>query len=309
MTDFIFVDKKTKVLAKIIADRVVEVKFCDSLIGNIYRGKVINKLDALKGYFVEYAKGETLYLTSTIPYKIGDNVIVQYVRDPANGKLALGSLNFKLENENYWVKRFPQAKGPSQKNTKKRDDKLYKDLASEKERLIREEKFYPTPKILYENSYLDTYLRENSNLAIIEGNIKELKQFKDALQIIKEKKIKYGDYSIIIDDLETLTVVDVNTDGKKSKNKKDKFLENINLELIDFIAYNLKLRNVGGMVVIDFLRNENKEIIEETFKRKAQILGIECEIFGFSPMGLFEMTIKRRGDSLYRELDLRNLLS
>lgn len=305
----VVIDKDLKALARIEENRLIEVKFYDSLIGNIYRGKVINKIDSLKGYFVEYEKDKTLYMSSTIDYKIGDNVIVQYVRDPANGKLALGSINFKLENESYSVKRFPEKKKPRQKKGAKRNDALYKDLILEKERLIREEKFFPTPKTLYEDSYLKSYLGSLDNPEIIEGNLRNLDEFKEGLSLIKDKRPKYKEYSLIIDQLETLTVIDINSEAKKSKNKKDKFLENINLDLIDFIVYNLKLRNIGGMVVIDFLRNKNKEIIEESFRKKAQEMDLEAEIYGFTAMGLFELSIKRRGDSLYKELDRRNLLS
>lgn len=309
MTDFIFIDKEKKLVAKIEDGRIVEVKFYDSLIGNIYRGKVTNKIDAINAYFIEYDKGESLYMTSPVSYKIGDNVIVQYVRDPANGKLALGSLNFKLENDNYYVKRFPIAKRPTKKKDKKRNDDLFNELLAEKERLIREEKFYPTPKLLYENSYLKNYLEKQGPIEVREGNINDLSEFKDCLNLIKDRKPSYKEYSLIIDELETLTVIDVNTDSKKSKNNKDKFLENINLDLIDFIVYNLKLRNIGGMVVIDFLRNKNKEVVEESFRKKVEEMNLEAEIFGFTAMGLFELTIKRRGDSLRKDLDKRNLLS
>lgn len=106
-----------------------------------------------------------------------------------------------------------------------------------------------------------------------------------------------------------MTVIDVNSNSKKSTNNKDKFLENINMELIDPILYNLKARNIGGMVLIDFLRNENKEKIEEAIREKSKEYDLECEIFGFSPMGLFEMTIKRRGARNVTELRKRNLLS
>ena len=309
MTDFIFIDKERKLLAKIENGRIVEIKFYDSLIGNVYRGKVTNKIDSLNAYFIEYDKDKSLYMTTPAKYKVGDNVVVQYVRDPANGELALGSLNFKLENNSYYVKRFPLGKKPTKKKEKKRNDDLFNNLIKEKERLIREEKFYPTPKLLYEKSFLKTYIENQGQIEVREGNINNLPEFKDCLKFIKDRKPIYKEYSLIIDELETLTVIDVNTDSKKSKNNKDKFLENINLDLIDFIVYNLKLRNIGGMVVIDFLRNKNKEVVEESFRKKVEEMNLEAEIFGFTNMGLFELTIKRRGDSLIKDLDKRNLLS
>lgn len=307
MTDFVFVDEKEKLMGRVKEGRIVEIKFYDSLLGNIYRAKVVNKNDALGAYFVEYDKGKTLYLNSKTSYKIGDNVIVQYVRDPANGKLALGSLNFKIENDSYYVKRF--ARLIKQKEGMKRDKAKFEAIGKLKTRLIQEEKFFPTPKLLYENSLKDKYLEENKDIEVRKVEIGKLAEFRDFLELIQEKRPRYGDLSLIIDELETMTVIDVNSNSKKSTNNKDKFLENINMELIDPIVYNLKARNIGGMVLIDFLRNENKEKIEEAMREKTKEYGLECEIFGFSPMGLFEMTIKRRGDRYATELKKRNLLS
>ena len=307
MTDFVFVDEKQKLMGKVKKGKTVEIKFYDSLLGNIYRGKVVNKNDALGAYFVEYDKGKTLYLNSKISYKIGDNVIVQYVRDPANGKLALGSLNFKIENDSYYVKRF--ARLIKQKEGKNRDKEKFEAIGKLKTKLIQEEKFFPTPKLLYENSLKDKYLEENKDIEVRKIEIGNLPEFRDFVELIQEKRPTYGDLSLIIDELETMTVIDVNSNSKKSTNNKDKFLENINMELVDPILYNLKARNIGGMVLIDFLRNENQEKIEEAMREKSKDYGLECEIFGFSPMGLFEMTIKRRGSSNVTELRKRNLLS
>lgn len=307
MTDFVFVDEKQKLMGKVKKGKTVEIKFYDSLLGNIYRGKVVNKNDALGAYFVEYDKGKTLYLNSKISYKIGDNVIVQYVRDPANGKLALGSLNFKIENDSYYVKRF--ARLIKQKEGKNRDKEKFEAIGKLKTKLIQEEKFFPTPKLLYENSLKDKYLEENKDIEVRKIEIGNLVEFRDFVELIQEKRPRFGDLSLIIDELETMTVIDVNSNSKKSTNNKDKFLENINMELVDPILYNLKARNIGGMVLIDFLRNENQEKIEEAMREKSKDYGLECEIFGFSPMGLFEMTIKRRGSSNVTELRKRNLLS
>ena len=108
----IFDDKKEKILMRQVDGRVMEVIFYDSLLHNIYRGKVLDKIDSLGAYFVEISEKETIFLKSTLNYKIGDNVIAQYVREPANGKLGLGSENFSIENEAYTLTRYPLRKRP-----------------------------------------------------------------------------------------------------------------------------------------------------------------------------------------------------
>ena len=289
-------------------ERVMEVIFYDSLLHNIYRGKISDKIDSLKAYFVKISENESLFLKSTLAYNIGDNVIIQYVREPANGKLGLASENFSLENEAYTLTRYPLKKRPRLKKGKDKDETLYKEILAEKERLINEEKFFPSPKLLVENSSRDFYLASYSDYEIRDFDVRNSREFSNLKEELKKSELGYKDLSIIIDELKTLTVIDVNTAKRKSKLNKKDFLLNVNLELIDFIVYNLKLRNIGGMVVIDFLRTDGKEELREAFEDAARKYKLEAEVFGFSQMGLFEISIKRRGDSLKAKLEKRNLL-
>lgn len=304
----IFDDKKEKILMRVENERVMEVVFYDSLLHNIYRGKVLNKIDSLGAYFVEIAEGETLFLKSTLNYKIGDNAIIQYVRDPANGKLGLASENFRLENQAYTLTRYPIRNRPKLKKGVAKDESLYKEIIKEKERLIKEEKFFPSPKLLLENSVKNTYLSRFKDYDLRDFDIRNSGHFLSLKENLKNSDLDFKDLSIIIDELKTLTVIDVNTSGRKSKLNKKDFLLNVNLDLIDFIAYNLKLRNIGGMVVIDFLRSDGEEEIIDAFKKAVWNYNIEAEIFGFTRMGLFELSIKRRGDSLKANLAKRSLL-
>ncbi|EEI87364.1 ribonuclease, Rne/Rng family [Anaerococcus lactolyticus ATCC 51172] len=304
----IFDDKKEKILMRVENERVMEVIFYDSLLHNIYRGKIENKIDSLKAYFVKISENESLFLKSTLAYNIGDNVIIQYVREPANGKLGLASENFSLENEAYTLTRYPLKKRPRLKKGKDKDETLYKEILAEKERLINEEKFFPSPKLLVENSSRDFYLASYRDYKIRDFDVRNSREFSNLKEELKKSELGYKDLSIIIDELKTLTVIDVNTAKRKSKLNKKDFLLNVNLELIDFIVYNLKLRNIGGMVVIDFLRTDGKEELREAFEDAARKYKLEAEVFGFSQMGLFEISIKRRGDSLKAKLEKRNLL-
>lgn len=302
-------DKNEKILMRVKDERVMEVIFYDSLLHNIYRGKIENKIDSLNSYFVKISDRESLFLKSTLDYKIGDNAIIQYVREPANGKLGLASENFFIENNSYTLTRYPLRKKPKLKKDGKKDAILYKEIIEEKERLINEEKFFPSPKLLKDNSVRSKYLEKFNDYEVKEFNIRNSIEFTKLKSELNQSEIFYKDLSIIIDELKTLTVIDVNTGSRKSKLKKKDFLLNINLELIDFIVYNLKLRNIGGMVVIDFLRSDGVRRIIEAFEKSAKDYGLEIEIFGFTEMGLFEISIKRRGNSLKANLTERNLLS
>lgn len=305
----IYEDKKEKVLVRCEEGRVMDLIFYDSPLHNIYRAKVVNKIDSLNTYFVQISDTENLFLKSTLSYKIGDNAIVEYVREPANGKLGLASENFKIENEAYILTRYPLRGKPKLKKNKGKDGGLYREIILDKENLIKEENFLPTPKLLVENKLRDTYLSDFKDYEIREFEIKNSSIIKELIENISDSEIFYKDLSIIIDELKTLTVIDINTGSRKSKNKKKDFLLNVNLELIDFITYNLKLRNIGGMVIIDFLRSDGEKKIIEEFQKACDKYKLETEIFGFTKMGLFEITIKRRGNSLKAKLSEKNLLS
>lgn len=305
----IYIDNDEKILMRVENERVMEIVFYDSLLHNIYRAKVYNKLASIGAYFVKITDDESLFLKSTLGYNIGDNAIVQYVREPANGKLGLASENFKLENESYTLTRYPLRKKPKLKKGKEKDFDLYNEILAEKERIINEEKFFPSPKCLRENSVKEKYLAKYKDYEIEDFTIRNSLIFSKLKKDLRESELAYKDLSIIIDELKTLTAIDVNTASRKSKLNKKDFLLNINLELIDFIVYNLKLRNIGGMVVIDFLRSGGEEEIIKAFKEACASFDLEAEVFGFTKMGLFEISIKRRGDSLKANLLKRNLLS
>jgi len=215
----IYEDKEEKVLVRCEEGRVMDLIFYDSPLHNIYRAKVVNKIDSLNAYFVQISDTENLFLKSTLSYKIGDTAIVEYVREPANGKLGLASENFKIENEAYTLTRYPLKGRPKLKKNKRKDERLYREIILDKENLIKEENFLPTPKLLVENKLRDTYLSGFKDYEIREFEIKNSSIIKELIKNISNSEIFYNDLSIIIDELKTLTVIDINTGSRKSKNK------------------------------------------------------------------------------------------
>lgn len=298
MKSYIFLDEKTKSYGKVLDDKLIEMFFYNEDLGNIYRAKVVNKIDPINAYFLEYEEGKQAFLKSKKNFSIGDSVIGQIVRPASNKKLPLFSANFNIETENYELFRFPKKSKPSLKNHGDKDKKEYESLIDLKERLEREENFNPTPKTLLKKNTKDLYIERNKDLQIKKVSIFQDQIINQGLKLLKEDKIYHKDVSLIIDELETLTVIDVNSSSKKGGQEKEIFFDQINKSILDFLAYNLKLRNIGGMVVIDFLRGYDKEGLEKEFENALDSYGLSYELFGFTNMGLFELTIKRRGESL-----------
>lgn len=308
MKSYIFVDYKEKAFGKIVDDKLYELKFYSPYLYNIYRAKVVDKIDSINAYFLLYDKDKKAFLKSTKKFKIGDSVIGQIVKEEFDDKLARFSANFRIENEDYYLYRFKNKGYPILKRGRNKNSKNYKNLIDTKNSLINEENFNPTPKLLKTYNEFDLYLEKNKNLSCKEIDIKNNKIIFDSIKTIKDEKIYQDDLSIIINDLETLCFVDVNSSKKKSTMDRDDFYFKVNEEVIDFIFYNLKLRNIGGMIVIDFLKSTHNEKLLEIIKGNIKKYFKIYTIYGFTNMGLFELSLKREGESLVKKLKEKELI-
>jgi ribonuclease G len=112
--------------------------------------------------------------------------------------------------------------------------------------------------------------------------------------------LKSGGY-LIIDQTEALTTVDVNTGGFVGNKNFDETVFKTNLEAAQVIARQLRLRNLGGIVVIDFIDMdlaEHREAVLAELLRAVSRDRMRVGINGFTLQGLVEITRKRTRESL-----------
>ena len=105
--------------------------------------------------------------------------------------------------------------------------------------------------------------------------------------------------NIIIEQLETLTVIDVNT-GKNISKKPNTILE-VNIEAAIEIARQLRLRNISGMIIIDFINmasEEDKKELINALKKEIQKDSVRCTFIDITKLGLVELTRKKVRKSL-----------
>jgi len=107
--------------------------------------------------------------------------------------------------------------------------------------------------------------------------------------------------SLIIESTEALTVIDVNT-GKNvgSKSLEETVFRN-NLEAAEEVAHQLRLRDIGGIIVIDFVDMEvarNRDEVMKTFRSALARSKTRTQVFDISELGLVQMTRKRIGEGL-----------
>lgn len=112
--------------------------------------------------------------------------------------------------------------------------------------------------------------------------------------------LKSGGY-VIIDQTEALTTMDVNTGGFIGVRNFDDTIFKTNLEAAQVIARQLRLRNLGGIIIIDFIDMENQEhrnAVLVEFNKALMKDRTRMTVNGFTALGLVEMTRKRTRESL-----------
>jgi ribonuclease G len=139
-----------------------------------------------------------------------------------------------------------------------------------------------------------------------ERPIFDLYGVEDEIQRAMQKQVplKSGGY-LIIDQTEAMTTVDVNTGSFLGQRNLEETVYRTNLEAAQSVARQLRLRNLGGIIIIDFIDmvdDEHKRQVLRTLEKGLARDHAKTTVYDFSPLGLVEMTRKRTTDSLERQL-------
>jgi ribonuclease G len=113
-------------------------------------------------------------------------------------------------------------------------------------------------------------------------------------------ELKSGGY-LIVDQTEALTTVDVNTGGFVGARNFDDTIFKTNLEAAGALARQLRLRNLGGIIIADFIdmtRPEHQEAVLAELRKQLARDRTRTTVSGFTQLGLVEMTRKRTRESL-----------
>jgi ribonuclease G len=113
-------------------------------------------------------------------------------------------------------------------------------------------------------------------------------------------ELKSGGY-LIVDQTEALTTIDVNTGGFVGARNFDETIFKTNLEAAHAISRQLRLRNLGGIIIVDFIdmsREDHREAVLAEFRKQLARDRVKTMAGGFSQLGLVEMTRKRTRESL-----------
>ncbi len=112
--------------------------------------------------------------------------------------------------------------------------------------------------------------------------------------------LKCGGY-IVIDETEALIAIDVNTGRNKGGKDVEKTILQTNLEAADEIARQLRLRNIGGLIIGDFIdmkSRKDQQMVYARMKDRLRRDKAKTHVLPISPLGLMEMTRQRAAESL-----------
>lgn len=159
----------------------------------------------------------------------------------------------------------------------------------------------------YENlrHFTSEYVPElTDKLALYEGDkpIFDMYDTENEIQRSLERKVelKSGGY-LIIDQTEAMTTVDINTGAFVGRRNLEETIFNTNIEATQAIARQLRLRNLGGIIIIDFIdmfSEEHRKRVLASLESALSKDRVKTNINGFTHLGLVEMTRKRTRESI-----------
>lgn len=305
-----------------------------------------------------------------LPFKVGDEILVQVVKDPFGGKGARLTTHITLPGRFVVYMPFDRQKGVSRKieesEERQRLREIIKDFSfvksggyiirtASKEQgrneLLRDAKFLykiwltiykkaeaqKAPALIYEEGELtwkivrDDFTDSVKKVVIDnEADFQKIRKFVltligrqavkkvehytgkqplfEAKGIDKELRtiyettvhVKSGAY-IVIEPTEAITVVDVNSGRFKTKASPEEAAFMVNMEVVPEIARQLRFRDLGGIIVIDFIdmsKEDHRRKIHAALVKALESDYAKTEVYKISPLGLVEMTRARTGKNV-----------
>jgi len=147
--------------------------------------------------------------------------------------------------------------------------------------------------------------RSTGKIAIFEENIPIFERFNIERQIeqtfLRRVPLPSGG-EIVIEETEALVAIDVNTGShKQQKNNNNNFILQVNLEAAEEAARQIRLRNIGGLVILDFIDMKNRKdrmAVHRKMKEEMEKDKAKCHVLQISQLGIMQMTRQRHKESV-----------
>lgn len=320
---FLYLDKESnnKYLGEVKNNRLIKyINLNKKILGNIYRGRVLKYIDSLDAYIVDIGldKDALLRKKNTIEnVKNSDEILIELIKNPDNEKMYEISQKITLSNshivlnpyiknkKNFKDKKYNYFLRSKAKNLDKNIlNKKYEELELIFEKILYEKNKLPTPKLIYENNFEKEFFEDYkfnkiSNISlsgfefIDDFNPNYNKIISLDLKKSREKYIETKGISIVVEKTEALNIIDINSRNSYQNINKEEMSLRVNIDSLEEIAVQISLRNLKKMMIIDFLRmeNKNKKIFLNKLIEVFEYYNLKYKIMGFSNMGFLELII------------------
>lgn len=189
--------------------------------------------------------------------------------------------------------------------------------------ILRELNFLPTPKVIYWQKpdyaeeikpFLKNLDHIITNSSAVFDDLSKDHLFKDKIVIkrdystLEDRTVQFGlgnrinriielnsGANIVIDELEALTVIDVNSNSLTYGSNKEQSALKVNISVIDEILNQIIIRGLGGIILIDFIRmnKDNSDNVENMFISTSKEYNLNINYIGFTRSGLLEVVVNR----------------
>lgn len=155
------------------------------------------------------------------------------------------------------------------------------------------------------SEFIEEFVPELSDKIVLYTGSKPIFDMYDTeceIQRSLERKVelKSGGY-LIIDQTEAMTTIDINTGAFVGRRNLEETIFNTNIEATSAIAHQLRLRNLGGIIIIDFidmLSDDHRQRVLQSLAQALESDRVKTNINGFTQLGLVELTRKRTRESI-----------
>ena len=165
---------------------------------------------------------------------------------------------------------------------------------------------------------IDVYNELKAALAISDIMQNKIRYYQDAFSLSKlysldakmdeavSKKVwlKCGGF-LVIEPTEALTVIDVNSGKFEKKSGSEEYYKKVNEEAAIEIARQLKLRNVSGIIIVDFINMSSKESQEALLDKLSHLVAkdhVKTFVVGMTSLGLVEITREKKEKPLWEQI-------
>ena len=322
---------------------IVEEETSKPQIGEIYKGRIKNIVPAINSIFVDIGLEKEAYMyysdeLKRMNIKKGQDILIEVVKEPLCDKGAKVTHKISIAGKNLVLIMGDEGLSLSKRiedvidrqrltsiikpikdvgivlrteSVNATEEELLKELAillEKKDAMERKLRYSTNLGKLQSNTILKKFFEEieNKKTKVFFDNEEYLNNISEILKL-RHKKVNLpcGGY-IIIDKTEAMYVIDVNS-GKNIKGRDfSKTIFQTNLEAARECGRQIKLRNLSGIILIDFidLREDYQKpkIIEELRKALKEDKG-NVKVYPFTELGLIQVSRKRKGKSIYEYLE------